>query len=1451
MWQIATIVVMLLLMIGLRLLGISSFSGELRPESTVAAGFLLVCGFTMGELFRRLGLPALLGYIALGILFGPSLVPLAFGSEVTLFSSEVIQDLSLISVPTIGVIGIIGGGELKIADVKNNLKYILAIVAAIFVATTIAIVGLILCMSHLFINNISFLINVSFQEKLAAALIFGILAVGMSPSATIAVIQDLRAKGSLTSLVLGIVVVLDMLLVASFLLSLAIARLLVNAQLELNSIMEVLPKIGSEFGWAILIGVATAFTFVIYLRYIHREKLLFTLLIIFGASYACSLLHAETLLAFLIAGFCVQNFSRHGSNLIHTLETISLPVFVLYFSIQAMSLDLSVLPRYLTLTLAIIATRIIVFTAAIWLAAKWVGLSEAISKNIWMCFYSQGGVDLVLAAMVPPVIPTWGTELQIVTIATVIVYIVMGPPLLKLALDRASETEQARQKAREETAALDQAFSRQRPVVTASQPFYVPTCSDAELSERLSQLRRLFVDLYQEYLVQPSQAYNDKLSNLVHKLDEASKNVFVRLQELLAKQDRIESELERLKVEWRLSIQPEVNQLGLVPALPVSLAMIKKILAQVHSAVQFDLVIKVKLEEELFRRGPDDRLLRRFLKGLRRLRQACLGTSSRSVYLGKLWCYYVELSLARYLASAAATTSRQNILFWYNLGLHIRKVDRGLDELVKLAGENPSLLAEAVQKQAKDNEARLRQIREQLALATSSRLEKYSWGLHQVFKEFIQGVSKCGTLELPSFNYRPSTRIDAARRAEEHLRTILSREEKIVTGYRGWLYLDQQLALFNSKYREYQNKVLRLLEENLGDCGNDFELLARQLTTASQKCLPSEEFRTHWIESLVESIKPTLELTRKRIEQGTVLFRESATRELFELLAGIVDRFSESLTVTLQDPDVEPPNNSSIETLNLPIRRWFETKLVRDIAIRLAEFSERTEVLLQRASVDLNRVQSILDFNLIVLEREADELALLEKQMLNALRRAAKIAEQSAEHIKSQTSELSRWMRKEMAQILSRASYPFEAHKIQEVQREFPARAERVQEVAKATLSLYRQYFPLVAEFVETARRKVTDSQPCMRRDEFLSKARDLHLLPRTYRRLFLPLPLDIADFYVQRPAIEAELAAAINGWAAGQAVSILVYGERGTGKRTVVQHLLHQNQQVLQIGSHLEECTLRLDDLTCSEEDVCRQMAALRGEGLVGSFEAFTSLVRADESKRVYVVENAEKLYERSERGMKLCKAFLKMVSATSNRVLWIVLLRRPAVTLLQSSLCLYDYFTHKVEVEAFDFEALVQLIQKRHSVSGFELEYSLPRVQRWIGKAEQPQQLFFERLYQVSKGIPLLAMIYWLNSIHTVSEDEMLLRVELPPEEPLVLIDDLSLNKRLLLSYLLQHSSLTAPQAARLLGWNSEQVETEVEHLMRLGLVERISATMNSYRVRAFFEPLLAMELRRQNFC
>ena len=381
MWQALTLLVLLGLMIGLEqfnLIPLDEYLGRslpFTPKSLAATGFIVLAAFTTGALFQRFKIPALLGYIAAGIVFGPQLVQIVyeiasahmpvltdtlFGNEPprALFSAKVIEDLALINILTVGVIGTMGGGELKLADVREHGKLILLAIGLIVLTAIPLSVGTVMAITYLPGDLASFLSDATSSSRIAAALLFGILAVAMSPAATLAIIQETRARGTFTSLALGIVVVADLALVALFLVGFNISKLLVAPTgFNMGALLEALPGIGLEFAWALVVGAVTGVIFILYMRYVRREMMLFTVGIIFATSYVSSMLHAETLLAFLTAGFIVQNFSRHGHDLIHELEKISTPVFIIYFMTQAAQLDLKGVVAYLPLTLILAAVR--------------------------------------------------------------------------------------------------------------------------------------------------------------------------------------------------------------------------------------------------------------------------------------------------------------------------------------------------------------------------------------------------------------------------------------------------------------------------------------------------------------------------------------------------------------------------------------------------------------------------------------------------------------------------------------------------------------------------------------------------------------------------------------------------------------------------------------------------------------------------------------------------------------------------------------------------------------------------------------------------------------------------------------------------------------------------------------------------------------------------------------
>ena len=219
------------IMVVLREYDFGSSTGFAEPKTLAATGFIVLAAFAMGEFFKLLNIPALLGYIVAGIVFGPNFFSAlnAWGviADVpeALFSKDVIADLPIVIVLTVGVIGTMGGGELVLEDIKKNLKTILFCVAIFTLLVVPATIVTVLILADYAPTVLPFLEGLDTNHTYAVALLFGVFGIAMSPAATLAILQETKASGRFTSLALGVVIVADLVLVAGFLAAVALSIL--------------------------------------------------------------------------------------------------------------------------------------------------------------------------------------------------------------------------------------------------------------------------------------------------------------------------------------------------------------------------------------------------------------------------------------------------------------------------------------------------------------------------------------------------------------------------------------------------------------------------------------------------------------------------------------------------------------------------------------------------------------------------------------------------------------------------------------------------------------------------------------------------------------------------------------------------------------------------------------------------------------------------------------------------------------------------------------------------------------------------------------------------------------------------------------------------------------------------------------------------------------------------
>src|SRR5690606_13650276 len=149
--------------------------GVLTMNVILYLGIILITGLVAGKVVNRLKLPAVTGYLLIGLLLGPSVF--------NLISEETITVLTPINSIALSLIAFSIGGALSLYEIKKCGK-------SVMVITMTQAMG-----AYLFVAlTLHYLLGV----ELRYALIFGAISTATAPAATIMVLREYKAKGPLT-----------------------------------------------------------------------------------------------------------------------------------------------------------------------------------------------------------------------------------------------------------------------------------------------------------------------------------------------------------------------------------------------------------------------------------------------------------------------------------------------------------------------------------------------------------------------------------------------------------------------------------------------------------------------------------------------------------------------------------------------------------------------------------------------------------------------------------------------------------------------------------------------------------------------------------------------------------------------------------------------------------------------------------------------------------------------------------------------------------------------------------------------------------------------------------------------------------------------------------------------------------------------------------------------------
>ncbi len=408
-------------------------------EYLLSIGLAMFAGLFLTRLTTRLRLPDVTSYLVAGLLIGPLGLG-ALGVPGLGFSSfDYVESMGLICDVALGFIAFSIGNEFRLTALKTIGRQ--ATVISIFQALSATLlVDVALLIFHFFLGD---------QLPVSTCLILGAIATATAPAATVMVINQYKAKGPLTSILLPIVALDDAVGLIVFAISTGIAKGLsfgtVNlASILINPLLEIIASLamGAGMGWL--------FSQVEKFYHSRSKRLSLAVAVVFVCAAISKVtislpdgveIGFSSLLVCMMCGTVFCNLCDFSEEIMYRTERWTAPVYVLFFVLSGAELDLRVFQ-----SLAVVSVGLLYIVArsagkilGAGISSRFMGCQESVCKYLGITLLPQAGVALGMSVTVAADFGAEGAIMRNIVLFSVLVYELVGPLLTKMALTKAGE----------------------------------------------------------------------------------------------------------------------------------------------------------------------------------------------------------------------------------------------------------------------------------------------------------------------------------------------------------------------------------------------------------------------------------------------------------------------------------------------------------------------------------------------------------------------------------------------------------------------------------------------------------------------------------------------------------------------------------------------------------------------------------------------------------------------------------------------------------------------------------------------------------------------------------------------------------------------------------------------------------------------------------------------------
>ena len=383
----------------------------------ISVAVMLIAGYVMSRLTKKLKLPNVTGYIIAGILIGPYCI--------NIIPAKVVEGMSFLADIALAFIAFSTGEFFKMSTLKKNGGK--NIVITVFEALLASIV-------------VFLVMYFALGLSLPFSIVLGALAAATAPASTMMTIRQTNSKGDFVDTLLQVVALDDVVGLVAFSVAIAVATASLAGTVTAGNVL--LPIVYNIV--AFVVGGLLGFLLMLLLsKRSSDNRLIIAVATIFGFCGRGSFMDVSPLLGCMAMGTVYMNTSN-DDKLFKQLNYFSPPILLLFFVRSGVNFKLDALVStgesvggvsLLVIGVVYFFVRILGKYGGSFLGCLVTKKDKKVRNYLGLALIPQAGVAIGLATLASRTIGgDTGSALETIILASSVLYELIGPACAKLAL---------------------------------------------------------------------------------------------------------------------------------------------------------------------------------------------------------------------------------------------------------------------------------------------------------------------------------------------------------------------------------------------------------------------------------------------------------------------------------------------------------------------------------------------------------------------------------------------------------------------------------------------------------------------------------------------------------------------------------------------------------------------------------------------------------------------------------------------------------------------------------------------------------------------------------------------------------------------------------------------------------------------------------------------------------